>query len=89
MISENLPLAPLLQNLWDLLWNNENWTSFYNNGNGLSIRDVAILVHLRNRLSVLHVVSQDLKTQMPFNLKLSSLLHSTYAREEKFQDLYR
>ena len=60
MISENLPFAPLLQNLWDLLWNNKNWTSFYNNGNGLSIRDAAILVHLRNRLSVLHVVSQDL-----------------------------
>ena len=67
MISENLPLAPLLQNLWDLLWNNENWTIFYSYGNGLSIRDVAILVHLRNRLSVLHVVSQNLQTQMPFN----------------------
>ena len=60
MISENRPLAPVLQNLWDLLWNNENWTSFYSNGNVLSIRDVAILVHSRNRLSVLHVVSQDL-----------------------------
>ena len=53
---------------------------FYNNGNALSISNVGILVHLRNRLSVLQVVSQDLKTQMPFNLKLSSLLHSTCAR---------
>ena len=50
-------LATLLQNLWDLLWNNENWTSFYNIENALSISVVAILVHLRNRLSVLHVVS--------------------------------
>ena len=42
--------------LVDLLWNNENWTIFYNR-HALSISDVAILVRLRFRLSILHVVS--------------------------------
>ena len=49
-------LGSFTPELVDLLWNNENWTIFYN-GHALSISDVAILVHLHFRLFILHIVS--------------------------------